>query len=41
MLQKLGLFCGSIATNDEHVLLIIEGKWLATIVHMIEFKFLD
>jgi hypothetical protein len=41
MVQKLGLLCGSIVTNDEHVLLIIEGKWLATIMHMIEFKFLD
>ncbi len=41
MVQKLSLFCGSIATNDELVLLIIEGKWLVAIVHMLEFKFLD
>jgi hypothetical protein len=41
MVKKLGLFCGFITTNDEHVLLIIQGKWLATIVHMIEFKLLD
>ncbi len=39
--QKLGCFCGSIATNDEPVLLTIEGKWLETIVHMTEFEFLD
>jgi hypothetical protein len=25
-IQKLGFLRGSIATNDEHVLLIIEGK---------------
>ncbi len=31
----------SIITNDEHVLLIIEDKWLQVIVHMIEFEFLD
>jgi hypothetical protein len=41
MVQKLGFLCGSIATNDEPMLLIIKGKWLATIVHMIESKFLD
>jgi hypothetical protein len=40
-IQKLGFLCGSIATNDELVLLIIKGKWLEAIVHMIEFEFLD
>jgi hypothetical protein len=40
-IQKLGFFRGSIATNDEHVLLIVEGKWLEAIVHMTKFKFLD
>jgi len=25
-IQKLGFLCGFITTNDEHVLLIIEGK---------------
>jgi hypothetical protein len=33
-IQKLGFFCGSIATNDEPMLLTIEGKWLEAIVHM-------
>jgi hypothetical protein len=28
MVQKLGLFHGSIVINDELMLLIIEGKWL-------------
>jgi hypothetical protein len=41
MVQKLGFFCDSITINDEHVLLINEGKWLEAIVHMIEFEFLD
>jgi hypothetical protein len=41
MIQKLGFLCGSITTNDELVLLTIEGKWLETIVHMIESKILD
>jgi hypothetical protein len=41
MVQKLGFIRGSITTNDEHVLLTIEGKWLEGIVHMTEFKFLD
>jgi hypothetical protein len=30
--QKLCFLYGSIATNDEHVLLTIEGKWLEAIV---------
>jgi hypothetical protein len=34
IVQKLGFFRGSIATNDEHVLLTIKGKWLEAIVHM-------
>ncbi len=38
--KKLGFFCGSIATNVEHVLLIIEKKWLEVIVHMTKFEFL-
>jgi len=41
MIQKLGFFPGSIVTNDELVLLTIEGKWLETIVHMTKSKFLD
>ncbi len=41
MVQKLGFLHGSIATNDELVLLTIEGKWLETIVHMTESEFLD
>jgi hypothetical protein len=41
MVQKLGFPRGSIATNDELMLLTIKGKWLETIVHMIESKFLD
>jgi hypothetical protein len=40
MVQKFGFFRGSIATNDELVLLTIEGKWLE-VMHMIESKFLD
>jgi hypothetical protein len=39
--QKLGFLHGSIATNDEHVLLTIEGKWFEAIVHMIKFEFLN
>jgi hypothetical protein len=34
IVQKLGFLHGSITTNDELVLLIIEGKWLTTIGHM-------
>jgi hypothetical protein len=41
MVQKLSFFHDSIATNDEHVLLTIKGKWFEAIVHMIEFEFLD
>jgi hypothetical protein len=39
--SKISLFCGCIVTNDEPILLTIEGKWLEAIMHMIEFKFLD
>ncbi len=38
---KLGFLHGSIAINDELVLLTIEGKWLEAIVHVMESKFLD
>ncbi len=41
MVQKLSFLHGSIATNDKPVLLTIEAKWLETIVHMTESKFLD
>ncbi len=41
MAQKLSFFCGSIVTNHEHVLLIIESIWFEAIMHMIEFEFLD
>ncbi len=41
IVQKLGFFRGSIATNDEHVLLTIKGKWLEAIVHMTKSEFLD
>jgi hypothetical protein len=41
MVQNLCFLHGSIATNDEHVLLTIEGKWLEAIVHMTKSKFLD
>jgi hypothetical protein len=34
MVQKLSFFHDSITTNDEYVLLTIEGKWLEAIVHM-------
>ncbi len=40
-IQKLSFLCGSIATNDELVLLTIEGKWLETIMHMKKLEFLD
>ncbi len=39
--SKLGFLCGSIATNDEHVLLTIEGKWLEVIMHIAESQFLN
>jgi hypothetical protein len=41
MIQKSGFLHGSIATNDELVLLTIEGKWLEAIMHMTAFEFLD
>jgi hypothetical protein len=41
IVQKLSFLHGSIATNDEPVLLTIEGKWLEVFVHMTEFEFLD
>ncbi len=41
IVQKLGFFHSSIATNDELVLLTIECKWLKIIVHMTKFEFLD
>jgi hypothetical protein len=40
-IQKLSFLCGSIITNDEHMLLTIENKWLETIVHMTKFELLD
>jgi hypothetical protein len=33
-IQKSGFLHGSITSNDELMLLIIEGKWLETIVHI-------
>jgi hypothetical protein len=39
--SKIGFLCGSIVTNDEHVLLIIESKWLEAVVHMTKSEFLD
>jgi hypothetical protein len=41
IIQKLNFRCGSIVTNDELVLLIIKGKWLEALVHMIEYEFLN
>jgi hypothetical protein len=41
MVQKLGFLHGFITTNVEPMLLTIEGKWLETIIHMIESEFLD
>jgi len=41
IVQKLGFLRGSIATNDEPMLLVIKGKWLETIVHMTKSEFLD
>jgi hypothetical protein len=40
-IQKLGFLCGFIATNDEPMLLTIEGNWFKVIVHMTQFEFLD
>jgi mRNA-degrading endonuclease HigB of HigAB toxin-antitoxin module len=37
---KSGFLCATIPTNEKHMLLTIEGKWLKTIVHMIKFTFL-
>jgi hypothetical protein len=34
MVQKIDFLRGSITTNDELVLLIMEGKWFEVIVHM-------
>jgi hypothetical protein len=34
MVQNLGFLCGSITTNNEHVLLTIEGKWFEVIMHL-------
>ncbi len=39
--QKSSFLHGSIATNNEHVLLTIEGKWFETIVHITKVEFLD
>jgi hypothetical protein len=41
IVQKLGFLHGSIATKDEPILLIIEGKWLEVIMHMSKFEFMD
>jgi hypothetical protein len=41
IVQKLNYLHDSITTNDEPMLLTIEGKWLEVIAHMIEFEFLD
>jgi hypothetical protein len=40
-IKKLGFFRGSITTNDEHVLLIVESKRLEAIVHTKKSIFLD
>jgi hypothetical protein len=39
--QNSSFLHGSIATNDEHVFFIIEGKWFETIMRIIKFEFLD
>jgi len=39
--QKLSFLHGSITTNDEPTILIIEGKWLEAILHMTKYEFLD
>jgi len=39
--HKSSFLWGSIATNDGHILLTIKGKWLETVVHMIEIEFLN
>jgi hypothetical protein len=38
--QKLDFLHVSIATNNEFMLLTIEGKWLKAIVHMTRMHFL-
>jgi hypothetical protein len=40
-IQKLSFLHGSITTNNEPMLLTIEGKWLEKIVHMTKSEFLD
>ncbi len=40
-LHSFPLACLIFSTNDEVVLLTIEGKWPETIVHMAKFEFLD
>jgi hypothetical protein len=39
--KKSSFLCGSIVTNDETILLTIEGKWVEGIVHMTKFAFLN
>jgi hypothetical protein len=41
IIQNLNHLHGFITTNDEPVLLTIEGKWLEVIAHMTKFEFLD
>ncbi len=41
MVQNSSFLHDSITTNDEHVLLTIEGKWFKTIVHITKVEFLD
>jgi hypothetical protein len=37
-IEKINFLCAFIATNNEHVLLTIEGKWMEAIVHMTNSK---
>jgi hypothetical protein len=39
--KNSSFFCGSIATNDEPILLTIESKWVEAIMHMTKFAFLN
>jgi hypothetical protein len=39
--KKLGFLHGSIITNDDCMILTIEGKWLEAIMHVTKFEFLD
>jgi mRNA-degrading endonuclease HigB of HigAB toxin-antitoxin module len=39
--HKSNFLWGSITTNDNVILLTIEGNWLEIIAHMIEFEFLN